>query len=94
MGTNCQRVANLLLLGPQLVFLTLNLSENNLSIGKLVAMTPVAVPTSSSHQATGASVSRCVESYVATVGRSDAALCRPLVASLCFVQETGREEGA
>lgn len=29
----------------------------------------------------------------ATAGHLDAALCRPLVASLCSVRETGREEG-
>lgn len=30
---------------------------------------------------------------MATAGHLDAALCRPLVASLCFVQEMGHEEG-
>lgn len=42
----------------------------------------------------------CVCAYVcvfvhecgATVGHLDAALCHPLVALLCFAQETGREE--
>lgn len=45
-------------------------------------MIPVAMPTSSGHQTTQASVYVCgsVLVCVATVGRSDAALCRPLVA--------------
>lgn len=56
-------------------------------------MTPVAVPTTTSHQTTRGKRVFCVCGGT-TAGRLDVALCRPLVASLCFVLGTGRAAGA